>query len=67
MTGGQSTIKAEVSPADASNQTLIFQSADKEIASVSKEGVVTANKAGITKITVNASDGTEKKACMSAG
>lgn len=61
VTGGQSTIKAEVSPADASNQTLIFQSADKEIASVSKEGVVTANKTGTTKITVNASDGTEKK------
>ena len=31
VTGGQSTIKAEVSPADASNQTLIFQSDRKSV------------------------------------
>ncbi len=59
--GGQSTIKAEISPEDASNQGLIYKSEDKKVASVSKEGVVTAKKAGKTKITVKASDGTKKK------
>lgn len=59
--GAQSTIKAEVSPADASNQVLFYKSSDKEIASVSKKGVVTAKKAGTAEITVSASDGTGQK------
>lgn len=59
--GGKSTIKAEVSPANASNPALTYQSADKTIASVSKGGVITAKKAGRTKITVQASDGSKKK------
>lgn len=58
--GGQSTIKAEVSPADASNQSLVYKSSDSKIASVSKKGVVTAKKAGRTKITVTAADGSKK-------
>lgn len=59
--GAKSTIKAEVSPADASNQAITYQSANTKVASVSKDGVVTAKKAGSTKITVQASDGTKKK------
>lgn len=59
--GAQSTIKAQVLPADASNQTLLYESADEHVASVTKEGVITANGAGQTKITVLASDGSKKK------
>ncbi len=59
--GGQSTIKAAVLPADASNQALSYKSADTKIASVSKDGVITAKKAGRTKITVQAVDGSKKK------
>ncbi len=59
--GGKSTIKAAVSPADASNQALSYQSADTKIASVSKDGVITAKKTGRTKITVQATDGSKKK------
>lgn len=60
--GGKSTIKVEVSPADASNPMVTYQSANTKVASVSKDGgVVTAKKAGVTKITVQASDGSKKK------
>lgn len=59
--GGKSTIKAAVLPADASNQALSYQSADAKIASVSKDGVITAKKTGRTKITVQATDGSKKK------
>ena len=59
--GARSTIKAEVSPADASNLAVTYQSAKPKIASVSKDGVITAKKAGSTKITVQASDGSKKK------
>ncbi len=58
--GAKSTIRAAVSPADASNQALAYQSADAGIAAVSKEGVVTARKVGRTKITVKATDGSKK-------
>lgn len=59
--GGQSTIKAEVVPADASNRALVFTSADAKTASVSEDGVITAKKAGSTKITVQAVDGSKQK------
>lgn len=59
--GGKSTIKADVAPANASNQAVSYRSANTSIASVSKKGVVTAKGAGSVKITVKAKDGTEKK------
>lgn len=59
--GGKYTIKADVLPLNASNRSVIYRSADSKIASVSKDGVVTAKKAGRTKITVLASDGSKKK------
>ncbi|MDE7313284.1 MAG: Ig-like domain-containing protein [Eubacterium sp.] len=59
--GGKSTIKAEVTPADASNKALVYVSADAKTASVSKDGVITAKKAGSTKITVRAADGSKQK------
>ncbi len=58
--GMQSTLKTDISPEDASNQTLSFTSADPKVATVSKKGVVTAKAAGRTKITVTSTDGTNK-------
>lgn len=59
--GLTSTIKADIAPSNASNQTLAYQSNNAKIASVSKEGVITAKKTGRTKITVLATDGSKKK------
>ena len=59
--GAKSTIKPDVTPADASNPLMTYVSADPKIASVSKKGVVTAKKEGRTKITVQAADGSKKK------
>lgn len=59
--GAKSTIKPDVSPADASNLAVTYKSADPKTASVSEKGVVTAKKAGRTKITVKAADGSKKK------
>ncbi len=59
--GVQSTIRAAVSPADASNQTLTYSCADPDIASVTDKGVITAKTPGQTTITVQASDGSKKR------
>ncbi len=59
--GAKSTIKPAVSPADASNQAVTYRSKNVSIASVSKKGVITAKKAGQTKIIVQAADGSKKK------
>lgn len=59
--GAKSTIKVDIAPEDASNHTVLYQSADGKIASVSKKGVITAKKTGRTKITVLAADGSGKK------
>lgn len=59
--GSKSTIKAQVSPADASNKALSYESADAKTASVSKDGVITAKKAGSTRITIKAADSSKQK------
>lgn len=61
VVGAQSTIKAEISPADASNQTIAYESSDKGVVSVSEKGVVTAKKTGTAQITVSSTDNTKKK------
>lgn len=58
--GAQSTIRAAVSPDNASNQTLSYQSSNVKVASVSKEGVITAKKTGKALITVRACDNSKK-------
>lgn len=60
IVGAQSTIRAEVSPQQASNKALAYHSANAKIASVSKDGVVSAKKVGQTRITVEATDGSGK-------
>ena len=50
--GGTVTLKATVKPDDLSDKTVIFESADKSIATVSDKGVITGVKLGETTVTV---------------
>lgn len=54
--GGQTTLTATVSPADASNKTVTWESSAPSVASV-VSGVVTALAPGSAKITVKTADG----------
>ncbi len=58
--GGESvTVIATISPENATDQTVIWRSADESIAVVSNNGVVSAVKPGSTVITATAGDITE--------
>ncbi|MFD3157696.1 prenyltransferase/squalene oxidase repeat-containing protein [Haloimpatiens sp. FM7330] len=57
---GQSvSLKATIESKDVSNDDLIWSSNDEEVASVDKNGKVTAKKQGTAKITVNIKNGDE--------
>lgn len=56
------SLKAKVSPANASNQTLKWTSSNKDVVTVDKNGVVTVVDAGKAVITAKATDGSGKKA-----
>ena len=58
------TIKATISPKDASNKKVTYSSSDKNVAKVSSKGVITAVKNGTATITVKAADGSGKKAVI---
>ena len=55
-------LTATVSPADASDKTLIWESSDSNVAKVDSTGKVTAVKPGEAVITVSAADGSGVKA-----
>lgn len=50
--GEEYKLEATVSPSTASNQNVTWESSDESVATVSSRGVVTALKAGTTKIAV---------------
>ncbi len=54
---GTVQILATIEPDDADNQTLSWASEDKSVASVDRNGLVTAYKSGDTVITATATDG----------
>ena len=63
--GKKVSLKARISPSDASNQSVTWKSSNKKYAAVSSKGVVTTKKAGKGKtvtITAVAKDGSGKKA-----
>ncbi len=57
-------LSAAVSPADAEDQTVSFESSDTAVATVSSSGVVTAQAAGTATITVTATDGGWTDTCL---
>lgn len=63
LTAGDTyTIKAAVTPSNASNKKLSYSSSDKSVAKVSSKGTVTAVKAGKAVISVKTTDGSKKTA-----
>ena len=60
--GDTYSLKATVSPSNASNKKVTWSSSNKKVATVSSSGKVTAKKAGKVTITVKAKDGSGKKA-----
>jgi endoglucanase len=55
--GASATLSASVSPADASNQAVVWHSSDSAIATVSSSGVVTGVSVGNVTVTVTTQDG----------
>ena len=53
--GNTATLKATVTPSDASDKSIVWSSSDASVASVSDQGVVTAIKKGKAVITATAS------------
>lgn len=65
ITGKKMTLKASVSPSNATNKAVTWSSNNTKYATVSSKGVVTAKEAGAGKtvtITAKAKDGSGKKA-----
>lgn len=60
--GKSKTLKASVSPANATNKSVRWSSSNKSIVTVNAKGKVTGKKAGNATITVKAKDGSGKKA-----
>ena len=55
------TLKAKVTPSNASNKSIIWSSSNQRIAKVSSKGKVTGVKNGTAKITAKAADGSGVK------
>lgn len=55
--GAKTTIVATVQPENATNKNVTWKSLDESIASVSNNGIITANKEGKTSIVVTTEDG----------
>ena len=62
MEGAEGTLKATITPSDATNQVVTWSTSDNNIAKVS-DGKVTAVKAGEATITVTTSDGGKTATC----
>lgn len=57
-------LKVKVTPSNASNKKVVYESSDSKIVSVSSTGKLKAVKKGTVKITVKAKDGSGKKAVL---
>ena len=61
--GDSTTLKAEVSPSNATNKSVTWKSGDDKIATVNASGKVTGISAGKVNITVTTSDGGKTATC----
>ena len=64
LEGKSATLVAAITPSDATNQNVIWESDDESVAKVSDIGVVGAVKAGTTTIIVTTEDGGETAECI---
>ena len=65
LTEGDSyQLKATISPADATNQNVKWESSDSSVADVDQNGLVGALKEGTAIITVTTEDGNKKAHCV---
>ena len=62
--GGSATLAARISPSDATNQDVTWESDDEDVATVSEKGVVKAIGAGTTSVWVTTDDGDEMAECI---
>lgn len=62
-TGKSKTIKATITPDDASNKNIIWESSDESVATVTSAGVVRAKSAGTATIFATTEDGGYSAAC----
>lgn len=62
--GKSYTIRKTIAPSKASYKKVKYSTSDKKVATVNKNGKITAVKAGVATITVYAMDGSKKKATM---
>ncbi len=62
--GEKSTISYKVTPQNAMNKKVSFESSDQTIATVSSKGVITAKAAGTAEIKVTAKDGSQSSAVI---
>ena len=61
--GETTTLQATITPDNATNKTVTWSSEDSDIASVDKDGKVTAKEVGKTTITVTTEDGEKTATC----
>jgi len=61
--GDSLTLTATITPEDATNKEVVWSSSDENIASVSEDGVVTANDVGTAIITVTTVDSAKRAEC----
>lgn len=62
--GDSFKLKAVVTPVNASNQKVLFESSDTKVATITKEGVVKGIKGGMVVITATSVDGEYKANCI---
>lgn len=62
--GDSYALKATVSPANATDQAIVWSSSNSSVAAVSSDGVVTANSSGTATITATTASGAKSATCL---